>query len=215
MSYFVVVAEGGTERRVLGPLLQRWLATRFASAPGVKVHSASGLGKHQKLREQLARLTPDAPGANEVIAVISLLDLHGCGLTFPPSYWSLKQRIRWATRRIETGADAPRFHHCFAVHEVEAWLLAQPEVFPAEVRRRLRKLAVNPEEVDDLDPPAARISEAYRGALNRAYEKVRDGARLFGRLDPEIAASRCPNLRLLLDLLYRCACDFGVEPLPP
>jgi hypothetical protein len=74
----------------------------------------------------------EGPDKNEVIAVISLLDLYGP--TFYPDHLKKsKERYDWAKNDIEGKVNQAKFFQFFAVHEVEAWLLSEPNIFPADV----------------------------------------------------------------------------------
>lgn len=88
----------------------------------------------------------------------------------------------------------------FAVHEFEAWLLADPKVFPAEVQSALPGLS--PEQVNSARPPSQRLRQIYESKMGRSYRKTVDGVRLFSKLDPDVAATKCPYLaKMLEDLL--------------
>lgn len=75
---------------------------------------------------------------------INLADLEG---------WSkFRSRIQ---REIVAELEAPgreaghkKFKMFFAVHETEAWLLSQPELFPQKVRGRIEKHRARPEAVN-------------------------------------------------------------------
>ena len=71
----------------------------------------------------------DSPEKDDIIAVISILDLQGIPI-YPPDKKSVKQRCEWAKIYMEEKVNNERFHQFFAVHELEAWLFSQPEIFP-------------------------------------------------------------------------------------
>jgi hypothetical protein len=103
-----------------------------------------------------------------------------------------------------------RFRQHFAVHELEAWLLAAPTVLPADVAKALPGKCAWPESVNFDEPPAKLLERLYRAKLKRSYKKITDGADLFRRLDPEAAAAKCPQLRVLLDELLALAKGSGL-----
>lgn len=92
-----------------------------------------------------------------------------------------------------------RFRQHFAVHEVEAWLLADPAILPSDVRGALPGRASQPETINFQEPPSRLLGRLYQQRIGRPYRKVIDGAELFRALSPETAYARCPSLKALLD----------------
>jgi len=93
----------------------------------------------------------------------------------------------------------------FAVHELEAWLLSDLEIFPKNIRKRLSKLKKDPEEVNFNEPPAKLLEKIYRSVTGKNYKKVTYGKQLFKNLNPETAAEKCPNLKKLLNEILTMA----------
>jgi hypothetical protein len=91
------------------------------------------------------------------------------------------------------------------VHEVEAWLLSQPELFPSEVRKALPGTIAQPEGVNFQQPPSKLLQRLFKDKLKQTYKKVTHGKNLFDNLDPSVAYNKCPNLRELLDEMLRLA----------
>ena len=94
------------------------------------------------------------------------------------------------------------------MHELEAWLLAEPTVLPREVRVSLP--ATPPERINFREPPAKLLDRLYTNKLNRRYKKTTDGTNLFRALDPAVAYAKCPNLKLLLDDVVQLAKEAGL-----
>jgi hypothetical protein len=92
-----------------------------------------------------------------------------------------------------------RFCQHFAVHEVEAWLLAYPAEWPAEVRDQISKRP--PEQVNHKEPPAAFLKRILGGR----YKKTVYAKNLFPKVDPKIAIAMCPNLQLMANELLTIA----------
>jgi hypothetical protein len=146
----------------------------------------------------------NGPYKNDIIAVISLLDLYGP--TFYPDHlreWN--ERYEWAKQYIEGNVNHPKFLQFFAVHEIEAWLLSQPELFPLKVKKAFSKKIQTPEMVNLNEPPAKLLERLYPLHVNRSYKKVVNGKELFSKLDPNIAYQKCPKLRELLDKMLAMA----------
>jgi hypothetical protein len=95
-----------------------------------------------------------------------------------------------------------RYRHHFAVHEVEAWILSQPELLPLEVRKKFPGKIAWPETVNFDEPPAKLLNRLYQETLRRDYKKVVNGAKLFGQLNPEIVYQKCPSFKALADDLF-------------
>ena len=146
---------------------------------------------------------------SDVIAVISLLDLYGPTI-YPPDRQSAAEREHWGKAHIEGKVDRQRFQHFFAVHETEAWLLSQPEVFPPGIQKVLPKKATTPEQVNFDEPPAYLLDRLYKQVNKRKYKKVVYGKQLFDKLDPNVAHEKCPMLRALLDEMLRLAKAAGL-----
>ena len=98
-----------------------------------------------------------------------------------------------------------KFFQFFAVHEVEAWLLSQQDIFHASVRNAFPGKIAKPETVNFDEPPAKLLDKLYRQHTKRIYKKVVNGKELFGKLDPAVAYEKCPRLRELLDTMLDLA----------
>ncbi|MCP4592920.1 MAG: DUF4276 family protein [bacterium] len=201
---FMLFVEGETEKKALPRFLKHWLDPQLGSPVSVKAVQFKGWAKYDKDVGQKAQLYLQGYGHEEVIAVIGLLDLYGPDI-YPRGITSASERVRWATKHFEQKVGHQRFRQFFAVHETEAWLLSQPELFSRRVRSALPQGIQNPESVDFDKPPSRRLNDAYKQGRERAYKKVVDGYDLFEKLDPATACGKCPNLKLLLDEMLRLA----------
>ena len=191
---FVLLVEGSTERAALPRFLKRWLDERLPEPVGIRTERVAD-------PEDLATKAEnyiEARDAHKTIAVIGLLDLYG--LKSIKRDGRSRDDYREHARKIVCRRfDNPKFRMFFAVHELEAWLLAQPENLPPEIRRSLPASASNPEDVDFDEPPSKMLKRLYREKLKRKYDKTIEGAELFSRLDPSKACARCPHLAAMLD----------------
>lgn len=142
----------------------------------------------------------DSARANFVVGLVDLyglpdrIDLSGCG--------SVKEKVSAARKCIRDLVPAEfqdRFHQHFAVHEVEAWLLAYPERWPPNVRDQINKRP--PEQVNFHEPPAKFLKRILGGT----YKKTVRAKNLFPVVDPQQAIDRCPFLKLLADDLLAIA----------
>lgn len=204
---FILLAEGATERIAVAAFLKRWLDGRLTKRK-VRVEPVplGGWANFQNEVVTRARAHLDGPERREIIAVIGLLDLYGP--TFWPRHCSTAQeRHHWGVKHFEKAVNRSKFHMFFAVHEVEAWILSEPELLPVEVRASVTKLAAKPEGVDFGHPPSKRLNELCLNNTGRSYKKTTDGKALFQKLNPDIAASKCPRLRAMLSEMLRLAKD--------
>jgi len=111
----------------------------------------------------------------------------------------LAGRHAWAKSYIEGIVNQGRFRQYFAVHETEAWLLSNTELFPAETRSAFPGRCARPEEVNFDEPPSYLLDRIFRQRLHRSYKKTVDGKNLFLDLAPGVARARCPYLRQMFD----------------
>lgn len=106
--------------------------------------------------------------------------------------------------------EPKKFRHFFAVHEIEAWLLSDQTIFPIEVRKALPKSAARPETVNSNDHPSKLLERLYREKLKQEYGKILTGSKLFKALNPDIAYTKCPYLKEMLDEMLRLAKAAGL-----
>lgn len=199
---FILFVEGYTEK-ALPKFLKKWLDSRLAKPVGIKPVRFEGWPELVKDSPQKALMYLNGPDKDDIIAVIALIDLYGP--TYPKELITADERYDWSKKDLEKKVNHPKFHQFFAVHETEAWLLADPNLFPLEVKRALPAKAMNPETVNSTEPPAKLLEELYSLKTGRKYKKVTNGRELFGRLDPNVAYGKCPRLKELLDKMLELA----------
>lgn len=198
---FVLFVEGHTERKAVAGFVKRWLDGRLDQPVGVKTVRFDGWAELVKDVKTKAHLHLGQP---DVIAVLSLLDLHGPTI-HPNDQQTADERRVWGTGHLQEKVGHDRYFHFFAVHEVEAWLLSQPEIFPREVRDLFPPQIRTPERVNFNEPPAYLLDRLYRQAQGKSYKKVVYGTQLFSKLDVNIAREKCPQLRAMLDKMLMLA----------
>lgn len=206
---FVFFVEGQTEDKLLPAFLRRWLDARCTPRVGVKTVRFDGWAELRRDVVRKAHRYLNSADAPEIIAVVSLLDLYGPTF-YPPHLTSVDARYEWAKAKIESEVNHMKFRHFFAVHELEAWLLSEPELFPPEVRGGFPGRHAQPETINFTEPPAKLLERLYTTKLHRKYKKTTNGAELFARLTPETARDKCPRLREMLDELLRLAEGAGI-----
>lgn len=198
---FVLFVEGDTERNVLPSFFKRWLDPRLKNPVGIKTVKFNGWPEQVKDSPTKAKLHLKD---NDVIAVIALLDLYGPTF-YPSNKLNVTERYEWAKGDLEKKVNHPRFRQFFAVHETEAWLLSQPDIFPQEIKTAFPGSTVNPEDVNFTEPPAKLLSRLYTQKTGRTYKKVTYGKDLFDKLDVSVAYEKCPQLKAMLNEMLKLA----------
>lgn len=147
---FVLFVEGHTEQPAVPQLLKRWLDPILSTPVGIKISRFEGWNDYAREIRKKVALNLSGKAGQEVIAGIGLLDLYGPTI-YPDRHSDVASRLTWAKAHFEGVVEHPRFRQHFAVHELEAWLLAQPAVLPRPVRDALPDKP--PEMVNFTEPP--------------------------------------------------------------
>ena len=205
---FVVLVEGYLEQRVLPSFLRGWLDSGTAKRVGIDVIRFQGVNKFTKKLPVAARKHLEGPAQSDLIAAIGMLDLYGVDY-YPPSICSVQERYDWLCQHLEEKVGHERFHMFCAVHELEAWVLSQPESLPPAVKNALPGKVQNPESVNFDEPPSKLLQRLYSEKLKRGYKKLVDGTNLFSKLDPAVVRDKCPHLRKMTDKMLRLAHEAG------
>ncbi len=132
---FILFVEGHTERACIPAFLKRWLDPQLMQKVGIQAVRFEGCKDFDKGLRTKAHMHLDGPAHDDIIAVIGLLDLYGPQI-YPRRLSSAHDRYEWGVRHYEQQVGRRNFRMFFAVHEVEAWLLSQPALFPHEVQSR-------------------------------------------------------------------------------
>ena len=199
---FILFVEGYTEMKGLAGFLKRWLDVRLDAPVGIETVRFEGWSDLVRDAKKKANLYLTSPKQSEIIAVIGLIDLYGVD-NYPDDIASVKERYQWLKKDIEERVGQARYRQFFAVHETEAWFLANLRDFPTEVRKALEKKAAHPELVNFDTPPAKLLEATFSRELKRDYKKVTEASNRFPRLDPEQVAEKCPHLQEMLNELLR------------
>lgn len=190
--------EGQTERAALQEYLKRWLDPRLPSRIGVQVVAFEGWRDYYDEIAVKVDLHLSGKQGRDVVGAIGLLDLYGPNI-YPAGCDGVEARYAWFKADLEKRVAHSRFRQHFAVHETEAWLLADPSILPRAVADGLPGKAKLPETVNFNEPPAKLLDRLYRERERRSYKKVTDGRNLFLKASPEVAYQRCPYFKRLLD----------------
>ena len=205
----VLLVEGKTERgdyrhQTLPAFFHRWLDPQLPKGRKVGIHAVS-MGGSPSFLSDLPQKVDDYLSRGKANFVIGLLDLYGLPKAIDLSGCSTTaERVMAARQHIQGLVPArlrPRFHQHFAVHEIEAWLLAYPERFPQNVRKQLKPRP--PEDVNMNEPP----SRYLKRLLGTKYMKTVTARNTFlsPDVDPQVAIDACPHLRALTRTLWQVA----------
>lgn len=198
----VLFVEGWTET-ALPAFLKRWLDPRLERPVGLRP-----VVRFDGVRDYLSGMARKAQlylAEDDTLAVFGLLDLHGLPLDFPKNM-DRDARIAWARQQIESKIAEPyrdRFRQHFAVYETEAWLLSNPALFPAPVRKRLP--GKPSEEINFNEPPSKLLDRLWQQTKKRSYKKTVQARNLFPRLDPELVYAQCPYFGRMMDEMLQIA----------
>ncbi|MCK5271906.1 MAG: DUF4276 family protein, partial [Sedimentisphaerales bacterium] len=145
---YVIFVEGHTEEDNLPDFIGRWFDKQNLSQPiKLEVVRFSGWPDFNKSAVKKAKDYLESPDREKIIAVIGLLDLYGPTF-YPGNITTVKQRYEFAVKHFENQVNNPKkFRMFMAVHELEAWLLSQPEIFDQQVYEVLKNEERQPEAI--------------------------------------------------------------------
>lgn len=206
---FILFIEGHTEKKALPQFLKRWFDQRLSQPVGIKTVRFEGWHDLVNEAPKKANMYLTGKQQGEIVAIISLLDLYGPTF-YPADKTSAEDRYAWGKERMEKAVNNIRFRQFFAVHETEAWLFSNPDIFPNEIRNSVSLKADKPEFIDFDRPPSKRLSDLYWQHIRRSYKKVTNGRELFTRLNPGIVYSKCPKFKEMLDEMLSMAKAAGL-----
>jgi hypothetical protein len=206
---FVLLVEGATEKQTAGEFIKRWLDPQLTRSVGVQVVGFHGYAELARKLVPKALSYLESPRADEIIAVIGLLDLYGPDF-YPRHADTAKKRHEWGVAHFQKRVNHPQFRMFFAVHEFEAWLLGDPSIFPASIRDALPARVAEPEKINFNEPPSKLLNNIYRQKTKGGYKKTTYGKTLFAKLDPAAALARCPYLKAMLNEMLNLAKAAGL-----
>jgi hypothetical protein len=200
--------EGDTERgearrRTLSVFFHKWLDPQLptASKLGITPVKFQGVSNYLDDLPQKVALYLDNGRANFVFGLVDLYGIPGDRIDISRCT-TIEEKVKAARAYIRSLVPVQhrdQFRQHFAVHEVEAWLLAYADEWPAAVRSQISKQP--PEQVNFNEPPAKFLKRVLGGR----YKKTTTAMNLFPKVDPQVAIDRCPYLKLLADDLLRVA----------
>lgn len=196
-----VLCEGQTEQGL------RSLLIKAVAVPGCGMQIKTYKGIGALLRRLDGRIEFELRSGAQII--FCLVDYYHYPLSEDAKNLPPEQRLNAIKSDVvgridESRRSSVRCH--VAVHEVEAWILADEQVVAQ--RLKIKSLAPwsQPENVNDIKPPSEVLGELFRtrGPLKKRYIKYRDGVDLLGKVDWQKAYAKCPTFKQLVDDLRTC-----------
>lgn len=214
-----IYCEGETDKHILSFLLDHFQSElRPGKSPvALRVHPLGG----SKYLTDIGKVVTNRIVVEQDPVVFGLIDFYGLINRFPKvAKWEgdpLPQRLEYITNQVKQRIPAayrPQFHQHFAVHDIEAWLLADEGPLQAMFGRPGVGPWHRPETVNLSKPPSAVLAELYRLKGREAYIKSVNGPSLLSKASPKAILDKCPYFKMLIDDLME-ACDDAVElPIP-
>ncbi|MBN2290382.1 MAG: DUF4276 family protein [Candidatus Glassbacteria bacterium] len=188
----IVLCEGETEVIAVREFIKRkWEENGLRSVGLIPIDLRGQLGN---LHDKAERFCRDEKN----IAVFTLVDLHefkGVDLRgFGPLTEKIGAAKKWLKNDFETRV-LEKFHPHLAVHETEAWILADGEALANRLRNRGIRPRRNAEKIDDQNPPKKILDELFKKYRKHEYRVLIDGAPLFKKMDFTRVYGSCPNFR--------------------
>lgn len=208
--HFVIIVEGKTEKLAIPDFIRKWLDKGLCEKVGIKQRLFIGRKLESGYSRQAGKII-ETDNKNEIIGVIGLRDLYGMGYDLEGKSKGKERLIRDLSTRIESPVNEKRFKMFFAVHELEAWLFSDSEIFPTDIKSEITRISQPPENIDFDKPPSRRLKDIYNRKTKGQYGKTTTGRDLFSKLDPNDAYDRCPYFKLMLDTMEKMANDAGIE----
>ena len=195
-----VYCEGPTDEKAVTHLLRHFVTRNGKQWIDVKIDN---LHDAPRFLRNIGNAT-NAAISLRAKAVFGVLDLYGA-----TDYRGVKSDVSVRAehlRQLILKDISPRFRGRFhfhpAVHELEAWLLADPGNIASALGSNTGFGPwPNPESVNFNIPPKRVLSDLWRTRHPRkkAYQGYLDGLRLFQSLDPELVYQTCPCFRAFVD----------------
>jgi Domain of unknown function (DUF4276) len=192
---------GDARRRTLAAFIHRWLDPQLPQGGRVGITAVKFQGVSNYLDDlpKKVALYLDDGRANFIVGLVDLYGIPASRINLS-SHAAVRDKIiaaRTYIRSLVAKQYRDRFRQHFAVHEVEAWLLAYPEELSKEKDVQAQIIRRPPEHVNFNEPPAMFLKRVLRG-----YKKTTTAMNLFPKIDPQIAIDQCPYLKqFMTDLL--------------
>jgi len=215
MNRVLISVEGQTEETFVREVLRPFLSGHnvhpipvilirkiVKSGPNFK----GGISAYQKTRREILRLLNDT----DAVGVTSMYDLYGLPNDFPgvgiQGDRNCYERVQRIEEAITQDLDNIRFKPYLQLHEFEALLFANPDIFHylfgdpelVEYIRQIRGIFNTPEEINDnpVTSPSHRIVDIFP-----AYQKTLHGPIGTIEIGIDALSQECPHFHEWVDWL--------------
>jgi hypothetical protein len=203
----VLLCEGESEEIAAKYFLRRQLEAVGLKAVGL--HPINLNAKIEDIFTNTRRFRKD----RDVVAVFTLVDLYGFNRVAFQAHATVGQKVEAARAWLREGAsdvDPGFFHPHLAVHDLEAWLLAEGAALAERLHHRI---APHPraEELDFERPPGKLVDDLFQKHRKEAYRKTIDGPPLYKSLAFDLVYQSCLYFREFYDDLQSTAKAARIE----
>jgi len=194
----VILCEGDTEEIAVRHFIRRqW------EMDGLKAIGLQPIDLRAKL-EDVVDYVPRYRRDPRVIAVFTLIDLYGMNRVQHSIHDGLADKIgrvkTWLRNEFENDLVSFFYPHV-AVHEVEAWLLAEGRCVAKRLKDSKIQSDPNAETKNFIDHPSKLIDSLFKSRRGDGYHKTNDGTPLFKCLQFELVYDTCQYFREFYDEL--------------
>jgi uncharacterized protein YeeX (DUF496 family) len=194
----IILCEGDTEESAVNYFIKpQWQKDGFREI-GLKAVNLNGR------LEKMFSILPKFAFNEKYKAIFTLIDLYGSNRVMFDKFDDLDIKISKMKKWIEDKFDnyvLKRLHPHLAVHETEAWFLANEEILTEILHVKIQKFH-NPETINFEEHPSKRINKLFQKNLKRGYRKGGingDDRKILEKMSLKETLKTCPNLRLLYD----------------
>jgi len=191
--------EGKSEERCIDSILLN-PGLRFREI-GIESRTLN-LGGSQGFLKRIGHTVKSAIMQSRADVVFGLTDLHGAAIQLPGDGASKGKKAEVYRNHIHQKADQEyheRFFPHVAVHELEAWILADRDALNAPGVEEI----ANPEDVNLENPPSKRLDDIFFEHQMRPYSKGNDQSLLWKEVDVRKVYARCPHFAAFLNDLAK------------
>ena len=165
---------------------------------GIRFNLLAGGSRYETVKDFL-----DSCRSNPSDLNILLIDSESAVSDARRSIRALRRHRVW-----EAGVRCEDGQVNFMVQAMEAWFVADRRALVSHFGARFNANALpNPQNAESIAPGSlvAAIERGFprRGRRGRRYDKIEDGEKLLGLLNPDTVSRHCPNFRRLMDFLDR------------
>lgn len=198
----VILCEGPSDEAILKVLFQEDRLHHIT--PWFQPLGGETEFKRKELRSRVC-FNLKTPG---VLAVFALVDLKGFSLNYPTDVVSYRDKAKFIKTHLKGFlSDLPesvKFYPHVAVHDIEAWILADENA----VANYFRKSTINynansPEAIDFDKPPSHLLEDFFIENKGHRYRKTVHASELFLAVNFDTVYNKCPHFRDFFDDLIK------------